>query len=90
MDTCFFLNLHANGNPSRVLHERTVHEGASLGTRYMPASMSNTQVTRVHAGKKGDTQVRSPLSTIALWYLGGINHRSIGLSTRYDYYHAFH
>ena len=35
-------------------------------------------------------QVRSPLSTGALCYLRGINHCSIGLSTRYDYYHAFH
>ena len=48
------------------------------------------QVTRVHAGKRSDTQVRSPLSAGALWYLRGINHRSIGLSTCYDYYHAFH
>ena len=85
----FFGDLHANRNPSRVIHECTVHEGASLGTQYMPTSVSNTWVARVHAGKKGDTQVRSPLSTGALWYLRGINHRSIGLSTRYDHYHAF-
>ena len=52
--------------------------------------MSNTQVTRVHVGEKGDMQVRSPFSSGTLWYLCGINHRSIGLSTRYDYYHPFH
>ena len=82
------LDLHANGNPFCVIHEHTVHEGTSLGTRYTPTSTSNTQVTTVHAGKKGDTQVRLPLS--ALQYLYGINHCSIGLSTRYDYYHVFH
>ena len=48
------------------------------------------QITRIHAGKKGDTQVRSPLSTGTLWHLRGINHRSIGLSTRHDYYLAFY
>ena len=88
--THVFCRLHANKNPSRVIHEYTVHEDASLGTRYTLASMSNTQVTRVHAGKKDDTQVRSPLSTDALWYLRGINNHSIGLSARYDYYHVFH
>ena len=44
-----FGDLHANRNPSRVIHECTVHEGASLGTRFMPASTRNTQVARVHA-----------------------------------------
>ena len=48
----FFVDLHANGNPLRVTHERTVHEEASLGKRYTPASTSNTQVTRVHASKR--------------------------------------
>ena len=81
-DHAFFVDLHANGNPLRVTHERTVHEDASLGKRYTPASTSNTQVTRVHASKKGDTQVRLPLSISALWYLRGINHHSIGLFTR--------
>ena len=46
-----FVDLHAIGNPSCVIHERTVHEDVSLGTRYTPASTSNTQVTRVHADK---------------------------------------
>ena len=55
-----FVNLHTNGNPSRVIHECTVHEGAGLGTQYTPASTSTTQVTRVKAIKKGDTQVCSP------------------------------
>ena len=64
--TWVFVDLHANGNPFCVIHEHTVHEGGSLGTRYTPASTSNTQVTKVHAGKKGDTQVRLPLSTGAL------------------------
>ena len=86
----FFVDLYTIGNPSCVIHEPTVHDGASLASRYTPISMSNTQVTRVHAGKKGDTQVHSPLSTGALWYLRGINHCSIGLSTHYDYYHVFH
>ena len=81
-DHAFFVDLHANGNPLRVTHERTVHEDASLGKQYTPASTSNTQVTRVHASKKGDTQVCLPLSIGALWYLCGINHHSIGLSTR--------
>ena len=85
-----FVNLHANGNPSPVIHECTIHECASLGTRYTPASTSNMQVTRVNTIKKGDTHVHSPLSTGALWYLRGINYRSIGISTRYDYYHTFH
>ena len=40
-NTCFtctqpgthrFVHLHANGNPSHVIHERTVCEGTSLGT----------------------------------------------------------
>ena len=62
----FFVHLHANGNPLRVTHKRTVQKGASLGTRYTPASTSNTPVTRVYVGKKGDMQVRSPLSTGAL------------------------
>ena len=79
---CVFCRLHTNKNPSHVIHEHTVHEDVSLGTRYTLASTSNTQVTRVHTGKKGDTQVRSPLSTGALWYHRGINHRSIGLSAR--------
>ena len=56
----------------------------------MPASTSNTQVTRIYAGKMGATQVRLPFSTDALWYLCGINHRSIGLSSRYGFYNAFH
>ena len=56
----------------------------------MPASTSSMQVTRVHGGKKGDTQVCSPLSIGTLWYLRGINYHSVGLSTQYDYYHAFH
>ena len=36
-------------------------------------------------------QVRLPLSTGTLYgrYLRGINHRSIGLSTHYDYYHNY-
>ena len=76
-----FVDLHANRNPLRVTRERTVHEDVSLGKRCTPASTSNTQVTRVHASKKGDTQVRLPLSISALWYLRGINHHSIGLST---------
>ena len=88
--THVFVDLHTNQNPSRVIHEHTVHEGTRLSTWYTPASTSNTQVTRVHAGKNGDTQVRSPLSTSTLWYLHGINHHSIGLSTHYDYYCAFH
>ena len=77
-----FADLHANGNPLHVTRERTVHEDASLGKRYTPASMSNMQVTRVHVSKKGDTQVHLPLSIGALWYLRGINHHSIGLFTR--------
>ena len=77
-----FVDLHANGNPLRVTRERTVHEDASLGKRYIPTSTSNMQVTRVDASKKGDTQFRLPLSNGALWYLRGINHHSIGLSTR--------
>ena len=77
-----FVDLHANGNPLLVTRERTVHEDASLGKRYTPASTSNTRVTRVHTSKKGVTQVRLPLSIGALWYLRGINHHSIGLSTR--------
>ena len=85
-DHVFFVDLHANGNPLHVTRERTVHKDASLGKRYTPASTSNTssntQVTRVHASKKGDMQVRLPLSIGALWYLRGINHHSIGLSTR--------
>ena len=81
-DHAFFVDLQANGNPLRVTREHTVHEDASLGKRYTTASTSNTQVTRVHAYKKGDTQVRLPLSIGALWYLCGINHHSIGLSTR--------
>ena len=88
--TRIFVDLHTNGNPSCVIHKRTVHEGATLGTRYTPTSMSTTQVTRVHPGKKGDMQVRSLLSTGTLWYLRDINHSSVGLSTRYDYYHAFY
>ena len=57
-NTCFLLiKLHAIGNPLHVIHKCTVHEGVGL------ASTSNTQVTRVHAGEKGDTQVRSSLST---------------------------
>ena len=86
----FFVYLHANGNPPCVIHEQTVHEGASLGTLYKPTSMSNMQVTRVHTIKKGDTQVHSPLSNGALWYLCVHNHRSFGLSTRNGYYLAFH
>ena len=73
---------YANRNPLRVTRERTVHEDASLGKRHTPASTSNTRVTRVHASKKGDTQVRLPLSIGTLCYLHGINHHSIGLSTR--------
>ena len=80
--TRFFVDLHANGNPLRVTCERTVHEDESLGKRYTPTSTSKTWVTRVHASKKGDTQVRLPLSISALWYLRGSNHHSIGLSTR--------
>ena len=33
--------------PSHVTHECTVQACASLGTRYMPASTSDTQVKRV-------------------------------------------
>ena len=93
-NTCFvctqpgthvFVDLHANENPSRAVHERTVHTRASLGTRYMPASMSNTQVTRVRAGKKSYTQVCLPLSTGTLWYPRGINHRTmVYISTCYN------
>ena len=88
--THVFVYLHVNGNPSRVIHECIVHERASLGKQYMPASTSNTQVTRVHECEEGDMQVRSPLSTGPLWYLRCIDHHSIGLSTHYDYYHEFH
>ena len=35
-----------------VTCERTVQACASLGTLYMPASMRDTQVTRVHADKE--------------------------------------
>ena len=56
----FFVDLHAHGNPLCVTRERTVHEDASLGKRYTPASTSNMQVTRVHESKKGDTQVCLP------------------------------
>ena len=80
----FFGNLHASKNPSRVTYECTVHGRASLVTRYTPTSMSNTQVKRVHTGKNSYTQVREPISTGALWYLRGINHRIMGLSTRYN------
>ena len=38
----------------------------------MPASTSNTQVTRVHASKKSNAQVCSLLSTNALWHPHGI------------------
>ena len=72
------------------MHERTVHKGASLGNGYTPASTSNTQVTRVHAGKKVETQVCLFVCTGALWYIRFINHHSIDLSIHYDYYHAFH
>ena len=87
----FFGDLHANENPSCVLHERTVHEGATLGTRYTPASTSNMQVTRVHTGKRvthkfAHLSVPAPHGT----YICGINHHSIGLFTCYDYYHAFY
>ena len=61
-----------------------MHAQASLGTRYTPASTSNTQVKRVHTGKKSYTQVHSPLSTDTLWNLCGINHHIIGLSTHYN------
>ena len=40
--THIFVDLYANQNPSHVIYERTVHEGASLGTQHMPASTSNT------------------------------------------------
>ena len=76
----FFIDLHANRNYLRVIHECTVHAQANLGTRYTPTNTSKTQVTRVHAGEKSNTQVYSPLSTGALWHPRGINHRSINLS----------
>ena len=73
-----FVDLNTNGNPLHGIYEYTIHEGTSLGKPYTLTSMSNMQITRVHAGKKGDTQNRSPLSTVTLWYLCGINHHSIG------------
>ena len=80
----FLANLHANEKPYRVSHKCTIQAHARIGTRYMPSSTSDTQVTRVHAGKKSYTQVCSPLSTGTLWYLRVINHRIIALSTRYN------
>ena len=40
------------------------------------------QVKRVHMQLRSNTQVCKPLSTGTLWYLLGINHCIIGLSTR--------
>ena len=39
-------------HPLRVTREFTVQARVSLGTQYTPASTSDTQVTRVHAGKE--------------------------------------
>ena len=55
--TCLFIDLHANGNRLYVIHKCTVHACASLGTRYMPTSTSNTQVSRVDTGKKSNKEV---------------------------------
>ena len=80
----FFANLHANKNPSNVTHECTVQAHVSLGTRYTLANTSDTQVEKLHAGKKTYMQACSRLSTGASWYLRDINHRIMGLSIRYN------
>ena len=85
----FFANLHINENPSCLTHERTIQACMSLGTRYTPASVSDMQVTRVHAGKNSYMQVCSRLSTVA----HGIVVGSITTSLLYLLavtYHAFH
>ena len=79
----FFANLHAK-NPLYVTHECTLHERASLVTQYISASTSNKQVKRVHTCKKSYKQVYEPLSTGALRYLRGIDHRIICLFTHYN------
>ena len=63
MNMRFFANLHVSENPSRVKHEHALQALESPGTRYTPSSMSETQVTRVHANNKSYTQVYSRLST---------------------------
>ena len=55
-----------------------------LHDKQMPVSMSNMQVKRAHTVEKSYMQICSPVSTGALWYLHGINHCIIGLSTRYN------
>ena len=85
----FFANLHVNENPLHVTHEHTVDRLVSLVTRYKPESTSNTQVKRIHEGKKSYTQVCSPLSTGTL----SISMASITTSLVYLHavtYHAFY
>ena len=59
---------------AKIPREHSIQAHASAGTRYTPASTSDTQVTRVHANSKSYTQVCSLLNTSVPWYLRGVNH----------------
>ena len=86
--THVFIDLHADVNPSHVTHGRIVHIRANLGTQYVPASTSNTRVTKVHAGKKLHASVftfQYWLPMVSPWHLAASLIYLLAIT-----YHAFH